>query len=73
MTKIKAAVSKRIVPKWYRKWSIQLSAFFLVLSAAIMATPADYLSWMPEWVKPLAFVVIIIAGVIKQKDVPGAK
>jgi hypothetical protein len=73
MTKIKAAIKSRIVPKWYKKWSVLLSGFFLVLSGAIMATPPEYLAWMPDYVKPLAFVIIIVAAALKQNNFPNGK
>lgn len=66
ISKLKSAARKRLVEKWYRKWSVWLTGAagavaFIPADSQIMALlPAEWYRW--------AFIAIFLARVIKQKS-----
>lgn len=65
-SKIKLAARRRLVEKWYKKWSV-----WLVSAAGVIAfLPSDsvVMAYLPhEWYR-WAFIAIFLARVIKQKS-----
>ena len=68
VTKLKAAARKRIVPKWYKKWSVWISAGIAGASGAILVLPDRFVSWIPPDWQGVAVLLVIVAAAIKQNN-----
>lgn len=66
VSRIKSAASKRLVEKWYKKWSVWITgaagavAFIPADSQVMALLPADWYRW--------AFIAILLARMIKQNS-----
>lgn len=68
VTKLKTAVNHRIVPKWYKKWSVQLAGAIGGASLALLVLPDKYSAMIPEGWQGWAVLLIVVAGAIKQNN-----